>query len=106
MSQSQSGMALIHWESLTALRIQQRQHHNRQKHQQSNNGTTAAQRREIAAIQSNLAANILDEGSNDGWEMDIKDVLWGNTVLDVSHAGGKFTNMVDLTEDMLSTSKR
>lgn len=109
MAQSSSGVVLPRKESLTAIHIQRRQREERIEHQQSHNGMTPARMREIAAIQSNLAANIPEDNNlEDGWEpeMDIGDVLNGNTLLDVSHAGGEFTEMVDLAEDMLRTSKR
>lgn len=105
MSQSSSGIVIPRKESLTAINIQRRQRQERLDHQQSHNGMTPTQMCEIAAIQSNLAANLPEDGSEDGW-MDIGDVLTGQTVLDVSHAGGEFTEMVDLAEDMLQTSRR
>ena len=104
MTQTPSGVSIPRRESLTAFSIQRRQREERRKHSELHNGMTPMERREIAAIQSNLAANIPDEDT-DHW-MDIGDVLTGETVLDVSHAGGEFTEIVDLAEDMLQTSKR
>ena len=106
MVKSTSGVVIPRRESLTAINIQRRQHQEREEQRQLHNGMTPAQRREIAAIQSNLAANISEEDAHDGWEMDVGEVMTGQTVFDVSHAGGEFTEIVDLAEDMLQTSKR
>ncbi len=106
MVKRSSGVSIPQKESLTALKIQQRQHREREEHQQAQNDMTPMQRREIAAIQSNLASNLPKEDTEDGWEMDVSEVMSGQAVFDMSHAGGEFTEIIDLAEDMLQTSKR
>lgn len=106
VARTASGVVIPRRESLTAINIQRRQRQEREEHQQLHGGTTPAQRREIAAIQSNLAANISEQDADDGWEMDMSEIMTGQTAFDVSHAGGEFTEIVDLADDMLQTSKR
>jgi len=63
---------------------------------------TTTELNKLIAIHEGLASNgDLDGGADwDGWEMDIENVLAGDAVIDISHAGGEFASVVDLTEDM------
>lgn len=67
---------------------------------------TPAQTRELAAIQSNLAANLPYEDFANGWETDMQDVMTRQAVLDISHAGGEFSDLVDLLDTVLYAKKR
>lgn len=63
---------------------------------------------ELIAIREGLAGNGDLDGDADqnGWEMDIDDVLAGNAVIDISHAGGEFASVVELAEDMFGSWTR
>ena len=91
VARSSSGVASVRRETLTASSIQRQQQRERREYQELH-GMTPAQKHELDAVQRNLAANLPNEDSAEGWEMDMQDVMSGEAVLDISHAGGEFAD--------------
>ena len=70
------------------------------------------ERDELDAIRSNnpnggrsgsLDINNLEHGA---WEMEVDSILAGNETIDISHAGGEFTSIVEIADDLLGTANR
>ena len=40
----------------------------------------------------------------DAWEMDIDDILTGADTINISHAGGEFTSVVDIDDVLLGST--
>jgi hypothetical protein len=63
------------------------------------------ERNELNAIHTNTTiANSNIE--HDAWEMNIDDVLSGTETIDISHAGGEFSFIMHIADDLLSTVNR
>lgn len=105
VARSSSGVASVRRETLTASSIQRQQQRERREYQELH-GMTPAQKHELDAVQRNLAANLPNEDSAEGWEMDMQDVMSGEAVLDISHAGGEFADLVDDPDTVIYPTKR
>jgi hypothetical protein len=106
VTRSISGRAISKHESLNALSIKKRQAMDCDEQNIRLAEMTTTEMDELIAIREGLAGNgDLDGGiDEDGWEMDVGGVLAGDTVVDISHAGGEFTSV--LAEDMFGSWTR
>jgi len=109
-SRSIAGRLVSQRECLNALSIKKRQTKDRDEQHMRLAAMTTTELDELIAIREGLASNGdldgMDQDGQDGWEMDIDSVLAGDTVVDISHAGGEFTSVVNLAEDMLGSWTR
>ena len=107
-SRSVAGRLTGRRESLNAISIQKRQAKDCDEQQIRLAAMTTTELDELVAIREGLASNgDLDGGiDQDGWEMDVDGVLAGDTVVDISHAGGEFASVVGLAEDMFGSWTR
>jgi hypothetical protein len=64
-----------------------------------------AERNELNSICTNTT---IDNSNieHDAWEMNIDDVLAGTETIDISHAGGEFSSIIDIADDLLGTVNR
>ena len=91
-------------EALNATSILMRQEHDHEQQQARMETMPAAEREELDAIR---AGNF-----DDDWEADpenilhIEDFLQGDALLNISHAGGEFANLLDIGDDLLGSSKK
>ena len=63
------------------------------------------EKEELDAIRSDTT----NDSSNfkyDAWGMDVDSVLAGAETIDISHAGGEFASLVEISDDLLGTSNR
>jgi hypothetical protein len=107
-SRSISGRITAKRESLNAISIKKQQS---KDHDELNNrvaAMTTTELDELIAIREGLGGDgNLDSGiDQDDWAMDIDGVLAGDTVIDISHAGGEFASVVTLAEDMFGSWTR
>jgi hypothetical protein len=98
-SRSIAGRITSKRECLNAISIKKRQAKDREEHHIRLAAMTTTELDELIAIRKGLAGDGGLDGDvdQDGWEMD---VLAGDTVVDISHAGGEFASVVTLAEDM------
>lgn len=108
ISHSIAGRSIRKQETLNAVSIKKRQAKDRDEHHIRLAAMSTTELDELIAIREGLAGNSdLDGGvDQEGWEMDIDDVLAGDAVVDISHAGGEFASVVDLAEDMFGSWTR
>jgi len=67
------------------------------------------ERDELEAICTNTTNDSRSGSSNiehDAWEMDVDAILAGAETLDISHVGGEFAAVVDITDDLLGSANR
>jgi hypothetical protein len=67
---------------------------------------------ELNAIRSNTT-NDSRSGSVDNnnleheaWEMDVNSILSGEETMDISHAGGEFSSIIEIGEELLSKGNK
>lgn len=71
-----------------------------------------AERDELNAIRTNTTNDNRSGSVNfsnlehDGWEMDVDAILTGGETIDISHAGGEFASVMDITDDLLGPANR
>lgn len=107
-SRSISGRITAKQESLNAISIKKRQAKDRDEYHIRLAAMTTTEFDELVAIREGLASNgDLDGGvDQDDWEMDLDGVLAGDTIIDISHAGGEFASVVNLAEDLFGSWTR
>ena len=107
-SRSIAGRIISKRECLNATSIKKRQAKDRDEHHIRLAAMTTTELDELIAIREGLAGDgDLDGGiDQDGWGMDVDGVLAGDTVVDISHAGGEFASVVTLAEDMFGSWTR
>ena len=92
VSHSIAGRSIRQQETLNAVSIKKRQAKDHDEHHIHLAAMSTTELDKLIAIREGLAGNgDLDGGiDQDGWEMDIDDVLAEDAVVDISHAGGEF----------------
>ena len=107
-SRTLAGRSIAKQESLNAISIKKRQAKERDQHHIRLAAMTTTELDELIALREGLASNGNIDGGvdQDGWEMDIDEVLAGDAVVDISHAGGEFASVVNLAEDMFGSWTR
>jgi hypothetical protein len=104
-SRTIAGHRIAKQESLNAVSIKKWQAKKHDEHHVHLVAMTTTELDELIAICEGLASNgDMDGGvDQDGWEIDMEEVLAGDAVVDISHAGGEFAN---LAEDMFGSWPR
>lgn len=106
-SRSIAGRITAKRESLNATSIKKQQSKDREEHRIRLAAMTTTELDELIAIREGIAGDgDLDGIDQDDWAMDIDGVLVGDTVIDISHAGGEFASGVTLAEDMFGSWTR
>jgi hypothetical protein len=75
---------------------------------------TTKEKDELNTIRSNItndsrSGNIASDNDNlehEAWEMDVDSILAGGETMDISHTGGEFASIIEITDDLLGTSNR
>ena len=108
ISHSTAGRIIQKQETLNAISIKKQQAKDRDEQHICLAAMTTTELDELIAIREGLAGNSDLDGDADqnGWEIDFDDVLAGDAVIDISHAGGEFAAVVELAEDMFGSWTR
>jgi len=71
---------------------------------------SAVERDELEAICTNTTndsgSRSIDDSNieHDSWEMDVDAILSGAETIGISHAGGEFTTVVDIADELLGSA--
>jgi len=98
------GRKSLHQEVLHASAIQLRQVCDQAEYQQQYDSMTPAEHAQLARI--HLAEDENTTEYEDNVNIDINDVLAGNNSVNVSHAGGEFSELLAIEDDLLGSSSR
>lgn len=111
-ARSITGRTTLRQEVLNATAIHKRQAKDRMDHVLRQDAMSTAERDELKAIRSNTT-NDSGSGSvdnsnleHDAWGMDVDAILGGAETLDISHAGGEFATVMEITDDLLGPANR
>ena len=102
---SLGGCTSLQQEVLNASAIHKRQAKDRIDHALRQDAMSTAERNELNAIRTNTT-NDDSNFENDTWEMDVDAVLDGTEIIDISHAGGEFSSVMNIADDLLGTVNR
>ena len=111
-SRSLAGHTTLKQEVLNATAIHKRQAKDREDHALRQEAMTMEERDELDAIRNNAPidgrSGNLDENNleHNAWEMEVDSILAGQETIDISHAGGEFTSVVEIAEDLLGPANR
>ncbi|EDR14205.1 uncharacterized protein LACBIDRAFT_322055 [Laccaria bicolor S238N-H82] len=111
-SRSLSGRTSLRQEVLNATAIHKRQAKDRIDHTLRQDAMSAVERDELEAIRTNTTndsgSRSVDDSNieHDAWEMDVDAILAGAETIDISHAGGEFTALVDIADELLGPPNR
>ena len=100
-----SGCTSLRREVLNASAIRKRQAKDRADQALRQKSMSTMEKEELDAIRSDTT----NDSSNfkyDAWGMDVDSVLAGAETIDISHAGGEFASLVEISDDLLGTSNR
>jgi hypothetical protein len=100
-----SGRTSLRREVLNASAIQKRQAKDRSDYAIRKDSMSTAEIEELNAICSNTT-NDSSNFEHDAWEMDVDSILAGAETMDISHAGGEFSSLVEISDDLLGTENR
>jgi predicted polyphosphate/ATP-dependent NAD kinase len=105
MSHSLGGRTSLQQEVLNASAIHKRQAKDHADYTLRQDAMSMAERNELNAICTNTT---IDNSNieHDAWEMNIDDVLAGTETIDISYAGGEFSSIIDIADDLLGTVNR
>jgi hypothetical protein len=101
-----SGRTSLRRESLNATAIHKRQVKDRAEHALRQESMSKVEKDELNAIRQGDTTN---DGSNfefNNWGMDVDSILAGAETMDISHAGGEFSSLVEISDDLLGTANR
>jgi hypothetical protein len=111
-SRSVNGRTSLRQEVLNTSAIHKRQAKDRADHTLRQDAMSTAERDELNAIRTNTT-NDSSSGSldfsnleHDGWQMDVDAILAGGETIDISHVGGEFASVMDITDDLLGPANR
>ena len=104
-SRSLGGRTSLRQEVLNASAIHKRQAKDRADLTLRQDAMSTAERDELNAIRTNTT-NDSSNFEHDPWEMDADDVLDGTETMDISHAGGEFSSVINTADDLLGTVNR
>jgi hypothetical protein len=111
-ARSSTGRTTLRQEVLNATAIHKRQASDRTEYVLRQDAMSTAKKDELNAIHSNTT-NDSQSGSvdnsnleHDAWGMDVDDILAGAETMDISHAGGEFASVVDITDDLLGSANQ
>ena len=111
-SRTLNGCTTVRQEVLNSSAIHKRQAKDREDHALRQEAMTTVERDELDAIRNNVPENggsgSLDNDNleHNAWEMEVDTILAGQETMDISHAGGEFTSVVEIAEDLLGTANR
>lgn len=88
-----------------ALAYNKRQAKDRADHALHQGAMSTAERNELNAIRTNTT-NANSNLEHHAWEMDVDAVLAGTETIDINHAGGEFSSVMDIADDLLGTVNR
>jgi hypothetical protein len=97
-----SGRTSLRREVLNASAIHKRQAKDRADHALRQESMSTVEREELDAIRTNATA----DSSNCDWGMDVDSILAGAETLDISHAGGEFSSLLEISDDLLGPANR
>ena len=104
-SRSLGGRTSLRQEILNASAIHKRQAKDRADHAHRQDAMSTAERDELNAIRTNTT-NDDSNLEHNAWEMDVDAVLAGTETIDISNAGGEFSSVMDIADDLLGTVNR
>jgi hypothetical protein len=109
-SRSLGGRTSLRQEVLNASAIHKRQAKDRIDYALRRDAMSTAERDELNAICTNTTndntTNDTSDLEHNAWEMDVDAVLAGTETIDISHAGGEFSSVMDIADDLLGTVNR
>ena len=85
--------------------IQVRQAHDHSDYRERITAMTSSELNELQAIRAGHDEDNWEDVSPE-FNVNLDDILAGNTAMDISHAGGEFTDMVEIADDLLGSSSR
>jgi hypothetical protein len=100
-----NGRTNLRRETLNATAIHKRQTKDRADLALRQDSMSTVEKDELNAIRGDTTNN----SSNfelDNWGMDVDSILAGAETMDISHAGGEFSSLVDISDDLLGTTNR
>jgi hypothetical protein len=66
---------------------------------------STVEREELDAIRSNATTDC-SNSDHDIWGMDVDSILAGAETMDISHARGEFSSLIEISDDLLGTANR
>jgi hypothetical protein len=109
-SRSSAGLTTLRREVLNATAIRNRQSKDCVDHNLRQDAMSTAEMDELNAIRNNttgdsIAGSVdINNLEHDTWGMDVESIFTGAETMDISHAGGEFSSIVEITEDLLGSA--
>ena len=111
-SRSLTGRTTLRQEVLNATAIRKRQAKDHEEYSLCQDAMTMSEKDELNAIRSNTT-NDSRSGSVDNnnleheaWEMDVNSILSGEETMDISHAGGEYSSIIEIGKELLSKGNK
>jgi hypothetical protein len=111
ISRSHAGRPSLRQEVLNATAINRKQTKDREDYALRQQAMTTVEKDELNDIRTNATNDSRSGINNDEhdacqWEMDVDSILAGHETMDISHAGGEFSTVVGIADDLLGTANR
>jgi hypothetical protein len=100
-----SGRSSLRREVLNSSAIHKRQAKDRVDHALRHDAMSTAEREELNSIRENTT-NDSSNLEDNAWEMDVDSILAGAETMGISHAGGEFASLVEISDDLLGTANK
>ena len=95
-----NGRINLQWEILNATGIHKRQVKDHADYVLRQESMSTVEKDELNAIWGD-ATNDSSNFEFNNWGMDVDSILAGAETMDISHAGGEFSSLIDISDDLL-----